>query len=66
MPCVPISTQPCDSSTPRILSHSVLLSSTLRPHGNGARPRPIFPGSNDKAYKVLARWVNQLSAPKEE
>src|SRR5262249_8266219 len=32
--------------------------------GIGAR-RPIFPGSNDKAYMVLARWVNQLAAPKE-
>ena len=27
--------------------------------------RPIFPGSNDKAYMVLARWVNHLAAPKE-
>ena len=35
-------------------SHSVLLSSTLRPHGSGAKPRPIFSGSNDRAYKVLA------------
>jgi len=50
---------------PKNLSHSVLLSSTLRPHGNGANPRPIFPGSNDKAYKVLAQWVNHLAAPKE-
>ena len=49
---------------PKNLSHSVLLSSTLRPHGNGAKPRPIFPGSNDKAYRVLAQWVNHLSAPK--
>ena len=45
-------------------SHSVLLSSTLRPHGNGAK-RPIFPGSNDRAYMIIARWVNQLTAPKE-
>ena len=50
---------------PKNLSHSVLLSSTLRPHGHGAKPRPIFPGSNDKAYKVLAEWVNHLAAPKE-
>jgi hypothetical protein len=50
---------------PQNLSHSKLLSSTLRAHGNGARKRPIFPGSNDKAYMVLARWVNQLAAPKE-
>jgi hypothetical protein len=46
-------------------SHSVLLSSTLRPHGNGAK-RPIFPGSNDRAYMIIARWVNQLAAPKEK
>src|SRR5262249_35659259 len=45
-------------------AHSVLLSSTLRPHGNGAK-RPIFPGSNDRAYMIIARWVNQLSVPKE-
>jgi hypothetical protein len=45
-------------------SNSVLLSSTLRPHGNGAR-RPIFPGSNDRAYMIIARWVTQLTAPKE-
>ena len=51
---------------PTNLSHSELLSSTLRPHGNGAKPRPIFPGSNDKAYKILAEWVNHLAAPKEE
>ena len=50
---------------PKNPAHSVLLSSTLRPHGTGVRPRPIFPGSNDKAYMVLARWVNQLAAPKE-
>ena len=46
-------------------SHSVLLSSTLRPHGRSTRPRPIFPGSNDKAYKVLAEWTSHLVAPKE-
>jgi hypothetical protein len=50
---------------PKNLSHSELLSSTLRPHGHGAKPRPIFPGSNDKAYKILAEWVNHLAAPKE-
>jgi hypothetical protein len=49
---------------PKNPSHSVLLSSTLRAHGKGAR-RPIFPGSNDKVYMVLARWVNQLAAPKD-
>ena len=46
-------------------SRSVLLSSTLRPHGPGAKPRPIFPGSNDQAYKVLAEWANHLAAPKQ-
>ncbi len=45
--------------------HSLLLSSTLRPHGNGTKPRPIFPGSNDPAYKVLAEWTTRLVAPKE-
>src|SRR5262249_18375702 len=49
---------------PKNPSHSLLLSSTLRAHGKGAR-RPIFPGSNDKAYMVLARRVNPLAAPKE-
>ena len=29
---------------PKNPSHSVLLSSTLRPHGRGTKPRPIFPG----------------------
>ena len=46
-------------------SHSVLLSSTLRPHGRGTKPRPIFPGSNDKAYKALAEWAGRLVAPKD-
>jgi hypothetical protein len=41
-------------------SKSELLSSTLRPHGNGPNRRPIFPGSNDRAYQVLATWVNSL------
>jgi hypothetical protein len=50
---------------PKNPAHSVLLSSTLRPHGKGTKPRPIFPGSNDKAYMVLARWANQLATPKE-
>ena len=43
----------------------MLLSSTLRPHGHGTNPRPIFAGSNDRAYKVLAQWANHLSAPKD-
>jgi hypothetical protein len=50
-----------DSKAP---SHSELLSSTLRPHGRGPRPRPIFTGSNDPTYRILAGWVNSLSTPK--
>jgi len=50
-----------DSNAP---AHSELLSSTLRPHGRGPRPRPIFTGSNDPMYKILAGWVNSLSSPK--
>ncbi len=44
-------------------AHSDLLSSTLRPHGRGPRPKPIFPGSNDQTYRILATWVNNLAAP---
>jgi hypothetical protein len=39
---------------------SDLLSSTLRAHGLGGRRRPIFSGSNDRAYQILARWVNSV------
>ncbi len=39
---------------------SELLSSTLRPHGQGGRRRPIFSGWNDRAYQVLATWANSL------
>ena len=46
-------------------SRSVLLSSTLRPHGPGTKPRPIFLGSNDPAYKILAEWANRLAPPKQ-
>ncbi len=54
-------------ATLRLVDHenpakSVLLSSALRPHGNGPNKRPIFPGSNDRAYQVLASWVNKLGA----
>jgi hypothetical protein len=41
-------------------ARSELLSSTLRPHGIGPKNRPIFAGSNDRAYQVLAAWVNSL------
>ena len=46
-------------------SRSVLLSSTLRPHGPGAKPRPIFLGSNDPAYKILAEWAVHLAPLKQ-
>lgn len=39
---------------------SELLSSSLRPHGNAKNPRPIFQGSNDRAYQILSAWVNSL------
>jgi len=41
---------------------SVLLSSTLRPHGAGTNKRPIFTGSNDLMYQILAKWINNLHA----
>ena len=41
-------------------ARSELLSSTLRPHGTGGRKRPIFSGSNDRAYQILAAWVTSL------
>ncbi len=39
---------------------SELLASSLRPHGQGSNTRPIFAGSNDQAYRILAAWVNNL------
>ena len=45
-------------------SKSDLLTSTLRAHGRGPRPRSIFPGSNDLTYRILATWVNSLQNPK--
>jgi hypothetical protein len=39
---------------------SELLTSALRFHGGGKNPRPIFQGSNDRAYQILAAWVNTL------
>lgn len=50
-----------DPEDPR---QSKLLSSSLLPHGRGANPRPIFQGSNDKAYQILAAWVNSLQSRK--
>ena len=31
---------------------------------NGPRKRPIFPGSNDEAYQILATWAQSLRSPK--
>jgi hypothetical protein len=45
-------------------SKSELLTSTLRAHGRGQHPRPIFPGSNDRAYQILATWANSLRSSK--
>jgi hypothetical protein len=47
------------------LAKSELLTATLRPHGNGPRKRPIFPGSNDRAYQILSTWVQSLRSPKD-
>jgi hypothetical protein len=41
-------------------TRSELLASSLRPHGRGPTKRPIFQGSNDRAYQILAIWVNKL------
>ena len=37
---------------PESPAKSELLTSTLRAHGPGPRPRPIFPGSNDRTYQI--------------
>ena len=50
---------------PENLSKSELLSSTLRPNHNGPKSRPIFAGSNDRAYQILAAWVNSLQSPQQ-
>jgi hypothetical protein len=42
------------------LSNSELLSSTLRAHGRGPHPRPVFTGSNDKSYQAISAWVQSL------
>jgi hypothetical protein len=43
---------------------SELLASSLRPHGNGKNTRPIFQGSNDGSYRILAAWANNLRVRK--
>jgi hypothetical protein len=45
-------------------TRSDLLSCTLRPHGRGPNLRPIFQGSNDPSYRILAAWVFKLQAVK--
>jgi len=45
-------------------SRSELLASSLRPHGHGPNTRPIFQGSNNTAYQILAKWVNNLRVGK--
>ena len=42
---------------------SDLLTASLRAHGYPPRNRPIFPGSNDKAYQVLSAWAHSLRSP---
>ncbi len=44
---------------------SKLLTSLLRPHGEGRNKRPIFPGSNNRAYQILATWVNSVCPAKD-
>lgn len=39
---------------------SELLTTVLLPHGNGGKGRPIFLGSNDRAYQILSAWVTSL------
>jgi hypothetical protein len=42
---------------------SELLTSVLREHGSGPRPRAIFSGSNDRSYQILSTWVQSLRHP---
>ena len=46
-------------------SDSKLLTSVLRPHGEGRNKRAIFPGSNNRAYQILATWVNSVCPAKD-
>jgi hypothetical protein len=46
-------------------ARSELLASSLRPHGREPNTRPILQGSNDKAYQILAAWVNGLKGKKQ-
>ena len=60
----PISTPRSGIIDPENPAKSELLTSTLRAHGRGPRPRPIFPGSNDRTYQILAAWANSLRSTK--
>ncbi len=41
-------------------SRSELLSTTLMPHGKGPNRKPIFRGSNDRGFQILAAWAYSL------
>jgi hypothetical protein len=43
-------------------SKSELISRMLHPHGLEAGKWPNFPGSNTRAYQILATWANSLRA----
>ena len=45
-------------------SRSELLSTCLIPHGNGPNKKPIFRGSNDPRFQVIAAWANSLRTTK--
>jgi hypothetical protein len=45
---------------PQNPSRSDLLTLTLMPHGQGPNPKPVFRGSNDPRFQILAAWVNSL------
>jgi hypothetical protein len=46
-----------DKDTP---AKSELLSRSLVPHGSTQTRQPIFRGSNDPQYQIIAAWVNSL------
>jgi hypothetical protein len=47
---------------PENLPKSEILAVSLVPHGNGSPKRPIFTGSNDRRFQILAQWVTSLQA----
>ena len=64
MLCEPTSTRPCGWSTRRLLRTVSCFRAHCDRIGRGPRPKPIFTGSNDPTYRILAGWVNSLSTPK--